>query len=525
MLHFAGRVALGVNVGDFLQLQRAFECDGEMLAATEEKEIGGAVEFPPQRFVDRVVRQHGLQLAGNSQRLLHQAARGALVQTPVGLPQVHRQDEQRAQLAGEGLGGCYANFRPRMRVDGAGGFARDHRAHYVADGQRFRSPLFGMALRGQRIGGFAGLRDHHGQRVFEDDRIAITELAPIVDLDRNARQFLDHELAGQSRVPTGAASDNLHLPEAGEFGRLNVHFIEKDAPGLLPHAAHHGVAYGARLLEDFLEHEMLVAAFFRHDGVPEHVGNLAVDGPALEIAQPHAGRREDRHVAIGQEKHVARVAEDGGHVGGHEVFVVADADDHRWAVARGDDLLRIGARNHGQREDAGEFRHRRPHRFFQVAAEVLLDQVGDDLGVGLGAEHVAFGFELMLERQVVLHDAVVHHHQLALAIAVRVSVLFGGAAMRRPPRVADAERAIHRAQPDGIFQVAQFALGAAHGQVVILAIHRQPSRIITAVFQPLQSLQNDRHRLAVPHITDDSTHKTIIGKSRGNTRGWGAKKN
>jgi len=45
----------------------------------------------------------------------------------------------------------------------------------------------------------------------------------------------------------------------------------------------------------------------------------------------------------------------------------------------------IGARNHGQREDAGEFRHRRPHRFFQVAAEVLLDQVGDDLGVGLGA--------------------------------------------------------------------------------------------------------------------------------------------
>ena len=79
------------------------------------------------------------------------------------------------------------------------------------------------------------------------------------------------------------------------------------------------------------------------------------------------------------------------------------------------------------------------HRFFQVAAEVLLDQVGDDLGVGFSAEDVAFGFQLMLERQVVLDDAVVHHHQVALAIAVGVSILFGGAAMRGPPCVADAE--------------------------------------------------------------------------------------
>ena len=264
---------------------------------------------------------------------------------------------------------------------------------------------------------------------------------------------------------------------------------------------------------------MLVAALFRHDGVPQHVSNLAVDGPALEIAQPHAGRREDRHIAIGQEKHVARVAEDGGHVGCDEVFVVADADDHRRAVARGDDLLRIGARNHGQREYARQFRDGLPYRLFQVAPEVLLDQVGDDLGVGFGAEHVAFRFQLMLERQVVLDDAVVHHHQVALAIAVRVSVLFGGPAMRGPPRVADAERAIHRAQTDGIFQIAQFALGAAHGQVVILAIDRQPRRIIAAVLQPLQPLQNDRHRPAVPDITDDSAHETIIGKPRENARG------
>ena len=36
-----------------------------MLAAAEEKEIGGAVQLPSQCFVDGIVRQHSLQLAGS----------------------------------------------------------------------------------------------------------------------------------------------------------------------------------------------------------------------------------------------------------------------------------------------------------------------------------------------------------------------------------------------------------------------------------------------------------------------------
>ncbi len=39
VLHFAGRVALGVDVGDFLELERAFEGDGEMDAAAEVEEV------------------------------------------------------------------------------------------------------------------------------------------------------------------------------------------------------------------------------------------------------------------------------------------------------------------------------------------------------------------------------------------------------------------------------------------------------------------------------------------------------
>ena len=68
----------------------------------------------------------------------------------------------------------------------------------------------------------------------------------------------------------------------------------------------------------------------------------------------------------------------------------------------------------------------------------LLDQVGDDFGIGLGLEGVAFVLELLLEGQVVFDDAVVHHDDVAFAVAVRVGVFLGGAAMGGPPRVADA---------------------------------------------------------------------------------------
>ena len=48
-------------------------------------------------------------------------------------------------------------------------------------------------------------------RVWADDRIAIAELAGVIDFDRHARQALDHELAGQASMPTGAAGGDVDL--------------------------------------------------------------------------------------------------------------------------------------------------------------------------------------------------------------------------------------------------------------------------------------------------------------------------
>src|SRR5271165_6564258 len=62
-----------------------------------------------------------------------------------------------------------------------------------------------------------------------------------------------------------------------ELARLDVHFIQENAPGFLSHAAQHSVADGARLLKNLLEHKVLVAALFGLDGIPENPPNVALD--------------------------------------------------------------------------------------------------------------------------------------------------------------------------------------------------------------------------------------------------------
>src|SRR3981081_1705250 len=73
---------------------------------------------------------------------------------------------------------------------------------------------------------------------------------------------------------------------------------------------------------------------------------------------------------------------------------------------------------------------------------VLLDQVRNDFRIGLGGELVSFGDQLLLEREIVLDDAVVHDHDSARAVAMRMGVLFGGTAMRGPAGVSDAVGAV-----------------------------------------------------------------------------------
>ncbi len=166
-------------------------------------------------------------------------------------------------------------------------------------------------------------------------------------------------------MPTGAAGGDVHLLQLAEIVFGDVHLVEEDLAGVERDAAQRGVANGAGLLVDFLQHEMLEAALFRHDRVPGDVLHLAGNGLAFEVAELHARRRDDGEVAIGEEEQVARVVEDRGHVAGDKVLILAQADDRGRPIARGDDLVGLVGRDDRDGEDAGQQLDRPAYRFFQ----------------------------------------------------------------------------------------------------------------------------------------------------------------
>ena len=77
---------------------------------------------------------------------------------------------------------------------------------------------------------------------------------------------------------------------------------------------------------------------------------------------------------------------------GQEVLALAEADDQRRGVLGGDDLARVSVGDRDQRVGAVHLPQRPAHRLDQrrrAALERLVDQVRDDLGVGLRREPAA----------------------------------------------------------------------------------------------------------------------------------------
>ncbi len=74
VLHLARGIAFGVDVGNFLQLQRAFERDGVMNAASQEKKIVGAMIFLGEVFGLLLAGKQRFQLGRNARQFVEQLA-------------------------------------------------------------------------------------------------------------------------------------------------------------------------------------------------------------------------------------------------------------------------------------------------------------------------------------------------------------------------------------------------------------------------------------------------------------------
>ena len=140
-----------------------------------------------------------------------------------------------------------------------------------------------------------------------------------------------------------------------------------------------------------------------------------------------------------------------------------------------------------------------------VVLRFALDEVRDDLGIGLGDERVPLALQFLLQIEVVLDDPVVDHDDLSRAVAVRVRILFRRPTVRGPTRVADAVFTNEGIRDDDLFQVRQFARASSQVDDAT-GNDRNPSRVVAAILEFAQAVDQDRHDVLRADVADDSTH-------------------
>ena len=174
-------------------------------------------------------------------------------------------------------------------------------------------------------------------------------------------------------------------------------------------------------------------------------------------------------------------------------------------MARADQEVLLAREQEHQRERPAQPGQRRPDGLDgrTPVPQGLRDEVGHDLRVGLGLERDPVGLQLGLQLAVVLDDAVVDDREPVGGVRMGVGLV--RLAVRRPARVADADRAGQRRLRQLELEVAQLAFGAPALEAPVLQ-GGDARRVVAAVLEALQRVDDlHRHRL-VSEDADDSAH-------------------
>ena len=260
-----------------------------------------------------------------------------------------------------------------------------------------------------------------------------------------------------------------------------------------------------RLLINFLEHEMLVAALFRHDRVPRDVLKLRLPSVSGRIQQAYAVTRDDSHLVIVEKQDGARIGKHCRHIRGDESFAVHGPDDQRISFADRDDLLWIVDTDARERIQTLQLGECLDHSILKTPLEMFFEKMRDNFGVGFGGEFVALFDEFPLQSEIILDDAVMRNNDAPFAIAMGMSILFRGASVGRPTRMPEPELPRHGLLLEQLLEIFEFA--GTPPDPELLAFDDCDSRgVVPAVLQRSKPSHDDRNRITWPDVAENPTH-------------------
>ena len=165
MLELAGREALGVHVGELLELERAFEGHRVADVAAEEQHRRAWANRCASSRTGSMLGEHPRHQIGHGRQLAVFAHDLVAVLGAASLRQRQADQLDGGDLGQERLGRGDADLGAGVGVEHRVGLARDLRAVGVADREHLGPLLPGVPHRLQGVGRLAGLADRDHQRL------------------------------------------------------------------------------------------------------------------------------------------------------------------------------------------------------------------------------------------------------------------------------------------------------------------------------------------------------------------------
>ena len=133
--------------------------------------------------------------------------------------------------------------------------------------------------------------------------------------------------------------------------------------------------------------------------------------------------------------------------------------------------------------------------------------MGEHFRVGLGGKVVLpVAEEIVLECLIIFNHAIVDEGEFAAGVEVGMRVLIGRLAVRGPTRVADPIGPGRRALEHQLAELCNPASALPYFHVV--AIHnRDAGRVVAAILEPTQAIEQNRACFGTADVAYDATHR------------------
>jgi len=112
-------------------------------------------------------------------------------------------------------------------------------------------------------------------------------------------------------------------------------------------------------------------------------------------------------------------------------------------------------------------------------------------------------YQSLTQQSMVFHNSVVHHRHCARF--VRMGVLLGRSAVGGPARVPDSHQPVRALDGQQFLQCGELA-PAAHQPRALAIGHRDAGRVITAILQSAQPVDENGSGFTLSDVTNDSAH-------------------